>query len=89
MPCRDSAEHSSPTAPVTAVATNENSIPDECSEEFCPPFCICACCAVARDFITISTVQIVAIEQVSAYLDYQMPAIPEQSAAIYQPPKVA
>jgi hypothetical protein len=86
MPCADGYACSDEVAESAQAACTEHS--DEEEEDFCSPFCVCACCAqsVWAPYLVYETKVIASPQQGFAY---ELPDFASQIQSIWQPPKLS
>ncbi|WP_091156307.1 DUF6660 family protein [Mucilaginibacter pineti] len=87
LPCQDREDNMASVVHATIQTTHSGN--DHAGQEVCPPFCTCTCCSTARNLVSkpVSGLFFKVVDR--QYPDSKIPAVQEQSMAIWQPPQSA
>jgi hypothetical protein len=87
LPCQDREDKIASVVHVTIQKTHSGN--EQAGQEVCPPFCTCTCCSTARNLVSKPVLGLYFKVVNREYPDSKIPAVQEQSMAIWQPPQSA
>jgi hypothetical protein len=88
IPCQDKEDIAVNIGSISSFH-NDHTAKERSGQEVCPPFCTCTCCSTARHLVTKPVLGLFFKVVDRQYPDSKIPAVQEQSMAIWQPPQSA
>jgi hypothetical protein len=89
LPCRDKDDFGDMTKSYTTISSS-HSENEKAGKETCTPFCTCSCCSTVRTISIYQPLTDLYLPEVKkTFGEPNVPALPEQSISISQPPQIS